>query len=591
MKNAEKYISEIVTHIANSPLRNKTGRFFFNESRSREDTQLKAELYQLADKCSEPLRVVLMGQVKSGKSSVLNALAGKEISPVNVTEATACIIEVSYAPEESAELLRQGKEAIKGLPCDIFELLTTHQNDIDFFNECEVVKIRLPIPKLKQLFIVDTPGLATSTEQNERKTQAYFQTADVVLWVLNGNYLGNSDVNDELRRVAKMGKPILVVLNRIDEFEDDIQECLEYVKQELGFYVKAVLPLSAKNAILALSSGNTAELEKSGFSTLMEYLENKIERQVDEVHNDSLISSARALLGRELLLHKDCLAEISGKQVIIRASLDRLTIKSQMIRETYRIRTQAWFSEEFLSEKERQLTHKINAIGLLDSLSGSGSQNMINIINELFSEQAVSKEFEDFWLELDRAIKRDWQDNLKSIQQEVAVDFAKFKKQYQEDIQAIIDSMPTAGKSALTGIGEGVAVAGAAGTALASYHALLGPVSAYVSMGSALSATMPPLLLAGAAAGAIIGVFNFKKEKSNFHRLVSEKVDTIRTKAKSSTMPVIITAIDEYCDAVVEKVQEQLASIDFEGLNPKEIEQIQDEFEKYCSSVEKLRQV
>ena len=76
-----------------------------------------------------------------------------------------------------------------------------------------------------------------------------------------------------------MGKPIIAIVNRIDEYEEDVQECLEYAQQELGIYVKYLLPLSAKNAFQAIQSGDSTALEQSGFTALLEYLENKIERQ------------------------------------------------------------------------------------------------------------------------------------------------------------------------------------------------------------------------------------------------------------------------------------------------------------------------
>ena len=190
---------------------------------------------------------------------------------------------------------------------------------------------------------------------------------------------------------------------------------------------------------------------------------------------------------------------------------------------------------------------------------------------------------------LDQAIKEDWQENLRAVQQEVALDFEKFQQQYQKEAQDIANSLPSAGKAALSGIGEGVAIAGAAGTALASYTALLGPMSAYVSMGSALSATLPPLLLAGAAVGAVIGVINFKKEISNYHRVVAETVRKIRDSAKSAAMPSVLKAIDDACISVVDTVQEKLVGLEFEGLRPAEVEQIQGDLRQYCTRVETLR--
>ena len=53
-------------------------------------------LETLKKKCSKNLHVVLMGEVKSGKSTLLNALVGEVVSPVGITETTATIINVFY---------------------------------------------------------------------------------------------------------------------------------------------------------------------------------------------------------------------------------------------------------------------------------------------------------------------------------------------------------------------------------------------------------------------------------------------------------------------------------------------------------------
>lgn len=59
-------------------------------------TKSLEHLETLKKKCSKDLHVVLMGEVKSGKSTLLNALAGEVVSPVGITETTAAIINVCY---------------------------------------------------------------------------------------------------------------------------------------------------------------------------------------------------------------------------------------------------------------------------------------------------------------------------------------------------------------------------------------------------------------------------------------------------------------------------------------------------------------
>ena len=584
---AAQFIEESQKTVRQSPLRGKPAGL----PKSAETgplLKIENELGVLAEKCQEPLKIVLLGEVKAGKSTLLNALAGAQVSPVNVTEATACILEVSWSREESAVLLRRRGAPTTGSPVEIFELLSKHQNDQAFFADCEAVKITRPLPRLKQLLLVDTPGLATLTEQNSAKTQRYFQQADVVLWVLNANYLGQSDTNDELRAVAKMGKPIVAVLNRIDEIDGTPEKCVRYVQRELGIYVKSVFPLSAKGAMNAVESGNARELKTSGFSDLLQFLETNIERQVDAVHNESLINSARALLTRELLLHKEYLADLAGRLLIVKNNQEKLRVKSQITRDYHHNRVQAWFSQEFLAEKERVLTAQIDGIPML-SMMGSHSTDMNATIAKLFAEDSIRLEIDTFLGELDRNIREDWQENLKLVQQEIAVEYENVTKKYHMEAQALIKSMPSIGKSAINGLGEGVAVGGVAGTAMAVYSAVLGPMSSAISIGTALSATLPPLLLAGAAAGAVIGLFKFSTEKKGYHRVVAETVAKIRENVRATALPGIARAIDGTCEAIVDRVQEQLVVQEFAGLKPEAIQLSVQAMEKYCGQLDMLR--
>ena len=53
-------------------------------------TKTKAEL-------ATTLRVFLIGEVKAGKSTLINALVGQEVSPTNILEATAFFVDVKLA--------------------------------------------------------------------------------------------------------------------------------------------------------------------------------------------------------------------------------------------------------------------------------------------------------------------------------------------------------------------------------------------------------------------------------------------------------------------------------------------------------------
>ena len=122
----------------------------------------------------------------------------------------------------------------------------------------------------------------------------------MILWVLNGNHLGQSDMEESIAIAARMGKPILVVVNRIDEVDGDPERLQQYVLDQLSVYTDQVFTMSAYEAFEAMKSGDEDRLSRSGYPDLLEYLERKIEEKADKVQLDSIYSSIEALLRKNL---------------------------------------------------------------------------------------------------------------------------------------------------------------------------------------------------------------------------------------------------------------------------------------------------
>ena len=87
------------------------------------------DLQVLRAKLEQPLHAAVIGEVKAGKSTLINAFAGGEISPTNATETTACIMKIAYSPEEKAVLHFSDGTAQEGTVAEIYELLEAHHGD------------------------------------------------------------------------------------------------------------------------------------------------------------------------------------------------------------------------------------------------------------------------------------------------------------------------------------------------------------------------------------------------------------------------------------------------------------------------------
>ena len=96
--DAERWLQKTLDMMDSSPLRRSIGEGkslpasgSFDEALSGMRTAVSTVLSNLAGQ----LKIVVMGEVKSGKSTLVNAIVGAEVSPTDFLEATAAIIEIS----------------------------------------------------------------------------------------------------------------------------------------------------------------------------------------------------------------------------------------------------------------------------------------------------------------------------------------------------------------------------------------------------------------------------------------------------------------------------------------------------------------
>jgi Dynamin family len=115
----------------------------------------------------EPLSIAVVGRVKAGKSTLVNALVGTRIAPTAATECTQVVTWYRYGTNSRAELvLRDGARhevaLIEGsLPTQIGMPL----------EQVDHMEVELPQGALKRVTLVDTPGLESLTSERGEATR------------------------------------------------------------------------------------------------------------------------------------------------------------------------------------------------------------------------------------------------------------------------------------------------------------------------------------------------------------------------------------------------------------------------------------
>src|SRR4051812_17101406 len=201
----------------------------------RRDPATLNTLQALLTDIREPLLFVVVGEVKAGKSSLLNALFGQEFAKVDVLPATDRVYIFRHGAEE---------ESVEVSP--------------------QLTERHLPIQFLQDFNVVDTPGTNTMVAEHQTITEGFVPRADVVLFVFSVTNPWSQSGWQLLDLVQKKWlKNVVFVLQQSDlrdqsEIEIIHRHLQETALQKLGF-APPIFPVSARKALLAKTTGIAKE--------------------------------------------------------------------------------------------------------------------------------------------------------------------------------------------------------------------------------------------------------------------------------------------------------------------------------------------
>src|SRR5256885_12306678 len=120
----------------------------------------QGQVFDVRRRLSEPLRVAIAGRLKSGKSTLVNALIGRRVAPTEVGECTRMGPKCRYAPADRVDVVRRDGSRVS-LPLDesgmIPQRLGVPRSEISY------VDVALTSDHLRDLMVVDTPGLSSAS--------------------------------------------------------------------------------------------------------------------------------------------------------------------------------------------------------------------------------------------------------------------------------------------------------------------------------------------------------------------------------------------------------------------------------------------
>jgi GTPase Era involved in 16S rRNA processing len=199
---------------------------------------------------TDQVDVVVLGRFKSGKSSLLNALLGRNVLPIDVLPATAVITRVASGTQDSATVVNENGHETR-IEMDVLRRYVTEKENPNNVKRVARVDVKVAgLDRLAGLRLVDTPGVGSIHRHNTEATEQWLPRVGAVLLAISVDQpLSDHDVTllQDLRSFTPF---VTIVLTKTDLVDpDQLDTVREYVAHEteerLGRYVP-VVPVSTR---------------------------------------------------------------------------------------------------------------------------------------------------------------------------------------------------------------------------------------------------------------------------------------------------------------------------------------------------------
>ncbi|MCX7745511.1 MAG: dynamin family protein [Clostridia bacterium] len=135
---------------------------------------LTQELKELKKRLNDPLRVAVVGLIKAGKSTLLNALLKEKLLITGKTETTYTVSWFKYGEQPRISVvMKDGTQREASIDAISFWTERNSEKENPELNNVRYVEIYCPNPILREIEFIDTPGLGSSYGIDSQNTMDF----------------------------------------------------------------------------------------------------------------------------------------------------------------------------------------------------------------------------------------------------------------------------------------------------------------------------------------------------------------------------------------------------------------------------------
>ena len=413
-----------------------------NLSQINEDSGGK-RLNEVSDKLTlEQFNLVVMGQFKRGKSTLINALLGAEILPTAIVPLTSIVTIIRYGKESKAEVryLNDNKEDIQ--LSDIPKFVTEKENpknklgvkDVDVFYPSDYLK--------NGVRIIDTPGVGSVFKHNTDVAYAYLPYVDAGIFIVTPDPpLGGAE-HRFLKEVREHADKFFFVLNKIDLVDEkDLAESIAFTDDLLRKTLEKpvnLYPVSAKFALTGKLQGDSEKLARSGVLTFERDLTDFLHCEKGKTFLHSVISSLLKYIADETMA---CKLEQEAARLTVEELKSKITSFEKYAKTTIKDRDRQGFILDGHINKLQQ--------GLDENLAALKKEDLpvlLGKLDKVFSQKTarnpssheLEKEMENYVFEEIKTIfiafRKNETEKIAAALEEICLDIAKRTNDIIENI-------------------------------------------------------------------------------------------------------------------------------------------------------------
>ena len=249
--------------------------------------------------------LAVLGQFNRGKSSLMNAIMGRQILPTGVLPLTSAITVLRFGSCERLVVERKGWSFPETAPLSDLAGYVTQQGNPGNQEQVKKVHVELPLPFLRRgLEFVDTPGVGSAVDANTATTMDFLPQCDAALFVTSVDTPLTTAETELLSRLRQYVRKIIFVINKTDLLDaPECQEVVAYIvgalQQQMGVSSLRVYPTSSRRGLAAKLAGDNEAYRQSGLGTLEVAVSSFLAVEKSSTFLIAILDKAAAFASRE----------------------------------------------------------------------------------------------------------------------------------------------------------------------------------------------------------------------------------------------------------------------------------------------------